>query len=186
MPLLTEQWMSASVEPQFLDIISLNVWNILISLLNLVILFLIVKRFLFRPVKRLFAERQAALEHQYAAAAEAQRIADERRDAWEQRLQSAEAEADTRIAQATDSAERRAAHIVDEATERAKGIVNRAQTQAALERKRAMEDMKREIVDIGTIVAQTILQREINEMDHRAMIEDVMEQIGESHDADRG
>ena len=34
-----------------LDIISINIWQIVISLLNLVLLFLILKKFLFKPVK---------------------------------------------------------------------------------------------------------------------------------------
>ena len=47
---------------QPLDVISVNLWHILISLLNLVILFLVVKKFLFKPVKELFARRQAELD----------------------------------------------------------------------------------------------------------------------------
>ena len=37
---------------QSLEVISVNIWHILISLCNLLILFLIVKRFLFKPVKK--------------------------------------------------------------------------------------------------------------------------------------
>ena len=42
-----------------LDVVSVNIWQILISLANLVIIFLIVKKFLFAPVQRMLAERQA-------------------------------------------------------------------------------------------------------------------------------
>ena len=38
---------------QFLDIISVNIWDILISLINLLILFLVFKRFLFKPVQKM-------------------------------------------------------------------------------------------------------------------------------------
>ena len=42
-------------EVQSLDIISVNIWQILISLINLLLLFLIIKKFLFKPVQNMLA-----------------------------------------------------------------------------------------------------------------------------------
>ena len=39
-----------------LDVISINLWQILISLCNLLILFLILKKFLYKPVRRVMQE----------------------------------------------------------------------------------------------------------------------------------
>ena len=58
------------------DIISVNVWQILISLCNLAILFLILKKFLYQPVKKALARRQADLDAQYAKADEAHEALD--------------------------------------------------------------------------------------------------------------
>ena len=74
---------------QSLDIISVNLWHILISLANLILIFLIVKKFLFKPVRELLANRQAELDHQYAAADAAEKQAQEHKDAWEKKLQTA-------------------------------------------------------------------------------------------------
>ena len=62
---------------QNLEIISVNLWQILISLCNLLIMFLLLKKFLYQPVKKAMAERQAAVDRQYAEADEAKRAADE-------------------------------------------------------------------------------------------------------------
>jgi len=40
-----------------LDVISVNIWSILISLCNLLILFFIIKKFLYKPVRKMLAER---------------------------------------------------------------------------------------------------------------------------------
>ncbi|MBO5930032.1 MAG: hypothetical protein J6Q27_01895 [Clostridia bacterium] len=61
---------------QSLEVISVNIWNILVSLLNLILLFLIVKKFLFKPVNRMLSKRQQELDAQYEAADEAKRIAE--------------------------------------------------------------------------------------------------------------
>ena len=164
---------------QSLDVISINVWHILISLCNLILLFWVVKKFLFKPVKNLMAARQAELDHQYAAAADAEQKAMESKNAWEQKLRGAEDEANAIITDATDLAKRRAEQIVTEAKVRADGIVSRAEEEAVLERKRATEDMKREIVGVSAAIAEKMLEREVKEEDHRAMIDSFIEQIGE-------
>ena len=43
---------------QSLDVISVNLWQILISLCNLVIIFLVVKHFLYQPVRKMLKKRQ--------------------------------------------------------------------------------------------------------------------------------
>ena len=170
---------------QTLDVISINLWQILISLANLVILFLLVKKFLFKPVKELFAKRQAELDHQYAAADAAEQAAQEHKNAWEQKMQSANDEADAIIQEATDAAKYRAAQIVEEANAKAAGIQSRAEAEALLTQKQAEEGIKREIVEVSSAIAEKMLEREINEQDHRALIDAFLEEIGESNGADQ-
>ena len=170
---------------QNLDVISVNIWHILISLINLVLLFLIVKKFLFKPVRRLFAERQAALEHQYAAAAELERQANVDREAWAQKLQGAETEADRILREAADLAKYRAEQIVEDANARADGIIRRAEAEANLTKKKATEGIKREIVDVSAAIAEKMLEREVNTQDHRAMIGSFIDRIGEDDGGDR-
>ena len=43
---------------QTLDVISVNIWQIVISLANLALLFLLLKKFLYQPVKRMLAKRE--------------------------------------------------------------------------------------------------------------------------------
>ena len=54
-----------------LDVISVNIWQILASLANLLILTWILKRFLFKPVKKMLDTRRAAIDADYAQAAAA-------------------------------------------------------------------------------------------------------------------
>lgn len=163
---------------QTLDIITINLWDILISLVNLLLIFLIVKRFLYRPVKRVLEERQARIDAQYAAAADAERVALENKNAWDEKIGTAEAEADAIIKNATDNAKYRAAQIVDEANVKAEAIARRAEADAALTRKNAEEGIKREIVEVSSAIAEKMLDREINEEDHRDLIDSFIDKMG--------
>ena len=104
---------------QSLEVISINLWQILISLANLVILFLIVKKFLFKPVKKVLAQRQDVMDAQYSAAQEAQAQALADKDAWEHKMQSAKAEADAIMKDAASKAQIRGDRIVSDAREKA-------------------------------------------------------------------
>ena len=122
---------------QTLDIISVNLWQILISLANLAILFFILKKFLFAPVKKMFAQRQRELDERYAAADAAEASANESKAEWESKLSGADAQADAIIAEATDLARLRGDKIVAEARDRADSIIRAAENEAELERKKA-------------------------------------------------
>ena len=169
---------------QSLEVISINLWQILISLANLVILFLIVKKFLFKPVKKVLAQRQDVMDAQYSAAQEAQAQALADKDAWEHKMQSAKAEADAIMKDAASKAQIRGDRIVSDAREKADGIIRQAQTAAELERKKAEDGIKKEIVDVSAALAEKMLGREINAQDHREMIDSFIEGLGEDHGSD--
>ena len=167
---------------QTLDIISVNLWQILISLINLFLLFLILKKFLFKPVQNVLNQRQKALDDQYAAAEAAEEKANASRKAWEDKLSEADAQADAILQSATENAKQRGDKMVAEAKERADGIIRAAQTEAELERKKAADGIKREIVEVSGALTEKMLEREINTEDHRELIDSFIEKIGESND----
>ena len=167
---------------QTLDVISVNIWQILISLLNLYILFLIVKLFLFKPVKAVLAERQRELDTQYAAAEDAEREALANRRAWETKMRGAKAEADAIVQSAADQAKYRGEALIAEAQLRADSIVRMAENEADLERKKAVEGEKREIIEVSGALTERMLEREINTEDHRNLIESFLEKIGDDNE----
>lgn len=167
---------------QSLDVISVNFWQILVSLANLVILFLIIKKFLFKPVKKVLAQRQETLDNQYLEAQQAVSEAEENKKTWENKIQSAQSEADAIIKNASDDAKLRGERIVADARDKADGIVRQAQTEAELERRKAEEGIRREIVDVSAALTEKLLGREISVQDHRDMIDSFIEEIGEDNE----
>ncbi len=167
---------------QSLDVISVNFWQILVSLANLVILFLIIKKFLFKPVKKVLAQRQETLDNKYLEAQQAVSEAEENKKTWENKIQSAQSEADAIIKNASDDAKLRGERIVADARDKADGIVRQAQTEAELERRKAEEGIRREIVDVSAALTEKLLGREISVQDHRDMIDSFIEEIGEGNE----
>ncbi|MBR5524040.1 MAG: F0F1 ATP synthase subunit B [Clostridia bacterium] len=165
---------------QTLEIISVNLWQILISLANLLLIFLILKKLLWKPVKKVMDQRQAMVDDQFAAAAAAEEEANRDKAEWAARLATADAEADARIQSADETARRHGDRIVADARDKAQGILRQAETEAALERQKAEAGMKQEIAAVGAQLAEKMLEREINPEDHRAMIESFLDEMGDA------
>ena len=164
---------------QSLDIISVNLWQILISLLNLTLLFLILKHFLYKPVTKMIKKRQDEIEEKYSDAEKArqQALADEER--LRQELSGARLKAEGIVKEAADNAARRGESIIEDARAEAEGIIEKALTEAQLERKRAEASIKTQIVEVGAALTEKLLEREINADDHKSMIDSFIEKIGE-------
>ena len=167
---------------QSLDIISVKLWQILISLCNLLLIFLLVKKFLFKPVKKMIAERQAAVNEQLDAATEDRKLAAAQKAEWGEKMSTADRAAEEIVENATITANRRSEAIVEKAKEKADGMLRQAETQIELDRQKAGAQIREEIVTISTALAEKMLEREINTDDHRQLISSFMQEIGEDND----
>lgn len=168
---------------QSLDVISINLWSILISLCNLAIIFLIVKKFLFKPVRKVIQTRKEQIDAEYAKAEEATKKARANQEQWEATLATANDKADEILNTARTNATRRSDALLNLAKEKADIIVRRAKEDAALEERKAKEMIKRDLADVSVLLTEKMLDREINADDHRNLIDSFIETIGDDHDA---
>ena len=166
---------------QTLDVISVNLWQILISLANLLLLFLMFKKFLYKPVKNMLEKREGELCEKYDAADKAQAKAEENRKEWEEKLSRADDKAREVLENAAENAKLRGDKLIAEAKARADEIVRTAQNEAELERKKAVDSIKREIAEVSGVLAEKMLERVINTDDHRTLIDSVIENIGDDN-----
>lgn len=164
---------------QTLDVISVNLWQMLVSVANLLILFLLVKKFLYKPVSKMLAARRAAIDADYDAAAEAKESALRDKAAYDEKLSGAKAEAESVITNAVAIAKSREKEILADAKEKAQGIVRRAESDAALELKKAEDSIKREIVEVSSMLTEKVLEREVSKEDHKRLIDSFIEGMGE-------
>ena len=172
--------MIETLQVQTLDVISVNIWQIVISLANLLLIFLILKKFLWKPIQRVMKQRQEMVDKQFADAAEAEAKANESKAQWAEKLATADDEAAARIAAADETARRHGERVIAEAKDKAQGIIRQAEAEAELERQKATASIRDEIADVSAELAQKMLEREINAEDHRAMIASFLDEVGDA------
>lgn len=166
----------------FLDVISVNIWSIVISLCNLIILFLIIRHFLFKPVNKVLDERQSAIDTDYSNAKTALDNAKKTENEWNAKIAEADKRADGIIKEAAEAADRRGDEIVAEAKKQADSIVDRARNEMELEKRKSEEAIKKQIADVSVAVAGKLLNREISEEDHHKIIDSFIDEIGEENE----
>ena len=158
-------------EGKFLEVISVNFWQMIISVLNLVILYLILKKFLFKPVKRTLEKRRQQVDDLYGSAEAAKAEAESAKVEYTAKLDRADESARKIVSDATRRANERAEEIVDEAKSEADRLRRRADEEIAQEKKKALNEIKNDISDISVEIAEKVVGREIREEDHREMID---------------
>lgn len=169
---------------QSLEVFSLNLWQMLISLCNLIILFLILKKFLYKPVRRALEERKQAVEGVYADAQKALDTANASKTEYERELAGIRERADSMLASVTADANKRSEAILSDARERADGMMRQAKNDISLERRKAESGIRSEIADVSTALTEKLLAREINSDDHRKLIDDFLAEMEDGNDAD--
>ena len=162
-----------------LNIISVNFFAILFSLLNLVIIFLIAKFLLYKPVKKMLQNRQKTIDDAYQRASDAENEANAHKESYESKLKDAKSEADSIIGNAVMTAKAREKEILADAKSEGERIVAQAKESAELEIKKAEETIKDEIIGVSFELTEKLLEREINEKDHESLIDSFINQIGE-------
>lgn len=164
---------------QSLDIISVNIWDILISLANLLIMFLILKRFLFKPVKRVMDARQAQVDKIYSDADQDRNEAAKMRQDYEQKLAAAREEADGLVRNAVQTAQRRSDEMMAEASGQASRMKQKAEEEIAREKQQMLQDVRGEISDLAVSIASKVVEREIDPEDHRQFVDEFIRNVGE-------
>lgn len=160
--------------------ISIAPWTIIFQILNLLLLMMLFKKYLFKPVTEILEKRQAEIEGHYQEAQQAETDAKAMRADYESKMAGARQEADRVIKTATESANAMSASIVEDARTQADQLKRRAQTEIDLERRRAFDEVKGELSGIALDIASQVIEREVNEKDHEAFINEFIKNVGEA------
>lgn len=127
--------------------------NILWTIINLLIIYWIVKKFLFKPVQNILAARQAEIDKQYADAQAVQTSAEELKTKYEDSLSGITEEKNGIINEARGKASQEYEKIVEEAKAKADKLLADAQKSADAEQEKRVQQAQEQIADL--VVAAT-------------------------------
>ena len=163
----------------FENFIGFNPWTALFTLLNMVLTFLILKKLLFKPVNKMIDDRQKEIDELYASANAARKDAETMRDDYTRKLSEAKETSAQIVAEATQEANRRSDEIIRQARQDADAMRQKAGTDIALEKKKALNEVKGDISKIALDIAGKVVERELDSADQERLVEGFLREMGD-------
>ena len=161
------------------DFMSIDLTTIIATLLNTLILFLILKHFLFDKVNKVIDDRQKEIQDSYDRADEAEKNAQKLEADYNEKIGQAKEESAEIIRDATRKAQVRADEIIDEARVEARGIRTNAENEIEREKKIAVNAIKDEISQIACSAAAAVVEKDLTSEDNEKLIEKFIDNVGE-------
>ena len=164
---------------QFESFVGVNVWTMLFAWCNLLILYLFLKKILFKPVKNMIDSRQKEVDDMYSEAEAAKTDAKAMKDEYEEKLAKAESESEEILRTAQRRAQLKEEDILRDAQAEASRIRERAEGEIELEKKRMLGEIKDEVAGMAIGIATAVIGREVTESEHEALIDSFIDGLGD-------
>ncbi len=155
-----------------------DIWTIAFSVINILVLFLFLKKFLFGRIQNIMDQRAAAvqadLDQAKASAAEAQQL----RQQYEDTLSGAKQEASGIIANARATAKEQGNLITQQAQQEADQILKAAQKEIAIERQNTLAGAQKEIADLALAAAAKLVEGKMDDAENRSIVDAFLTEEG--------
>jgi F-type H+-transporting ATPase subunit b len=162
---------------EFLDFISFEPWTFAIMIINVFILYLLLRKFLFRPVTNMLEARDSEIRKLYDAAERDKTEAESSKKIYASKLQEATGEREKIIAAAVSAAKIKELQIIQKASDEAASITLKAALNSENIQKRALESVKGELAIMAVEIAKKITQKEIDPKTNEALIEEFINDL---------
>lgn len=155
-------------------------WGVFWIIVNILILFVLLRIFLFKPVLGMIEQRQELIKNQLDEAAEKNREADERKSSYEESLKNAKEESLQIVNEAREQAKIQYDNIIEKANEDAAQIVQKAEKTAEADREEMMREAQAELAAVALAAAEKVLQSSLNEEASRNMLDQFLSEEGQT------
>ena len=162
------------------QLVTLVPWTVIAQILNLFLQMYLIKRFLFKPINEILEKRKKMADEVLTDARAAKDEAEKLRDEYEQGMSKARAAATQIVRSAQKQAQVQADKVVKEAQDKADAIKEKAEADIAQDRKKALNEDKDETGGLAMEIAGKVVSKEIREEDHKDLIDEFIQNVGEA------
>lgn len=163
----------------FESFVGVNFWTMIFAWINLLILYLFLKKLLFVPVKNMIDSRQKEIDDMYSDAESSKADALALKEQYEEKIATANEQSEEILKNAQRRAQLKEEEILREADEEAARVLKRAEEQIELEKKRAINEVKNEVSEMAIGIASAVIERDVSADEHKEFIDDFIRNIGE-------
>jgi F-type H+-transporting ATPase subunit b len=158
--------------------VGVNFWTMIFAWCNLLVLYLFLRKLLFKPVKNMIDSRQKEIDDMYAEAEKNRGEAAVMKADYEEKLNRANEESEEILKKAVRRAQLREEEILHDANDKAARVMKRAEEQVELEKKRMVNEIKNEVSEMAIDIAGAVIERDVSREEHEALIDEFIRTMG--------
>ena len=153
--------------------IEINI-NLVFTIINLIVLYLLMKKFLFGPILNVMEQRKNMIDQQFASAKDTEEQAYELKGKYEDALKSAKDESMRIVNQAKDEANTQAGAMLD-----------KAKADIRTEQENAMKAMESRVAEIALDAASKIMGEKNSSQQDLSLYDQFIKEAGDSNDGNK-
>ncbi len=158
------------------EALGISLTEFIFYLINFLILVGVLGKFLYKPFLNLMDTRKQSIQDALENAELTNRRADEKMQNYNKRIAKVEEEGREIVREAKAKADEQARTIIEDANQKAADIMAKAEQSIEREKERAMEEMRQEVAALAVLVAEKIVEREIQRVGQEAIVDEVIRQ----------
>lgn len=143
--------------------------NLVWTIVNLLILYVLIRKFLFQPVYKILEARQAEIDKQYADAKKVQEDAASQKAEYEQSMTGIAKEKAEVLNEARNKAGEEYKRILEEARQQADKLLADAKVEVEREQEKSLQQAQTQIADLVVAATAKIVASKNNEEEDREL-----------------
>lgn len=160
--------------------LDIDIWNFIWPAVNLLLLFIVLKIFLFKPVNKIMDERTRSIQNDIDSAKKSREEAEALKQKYADDLSNAKEEARRIVMKAQDDAAAEKAVLMERSKEDADKLVADANKAIENERRRVLQQAQSQIADLAIEAASKIIGENVDDEKNRRIVDEFLSEEGES------
>jgi F-type H+-transporting ATPase subunit b len=154
--------------------------DVVLMAIAVFVLFMVMSKLLFNPARKLLEDRQNRIAGDIQAAEADKKDSAALKAEYEAKLKDIDKEAEQILSEARKKAQTNASRIESEAKEEAARIIRNANEEAELSKKRAMDEVKQEMIAVASMMAAKVVAANIDTTVQNTLVDETLKEMGES------
>ena len=152
--------------------------NLLYTVVNILVLFLLLRKFLYKPVMNIIAQRQKQVDDALNAAETSKKEAAAAMNAAQDKLRNVDAEAAARRTAYEEQAEKEKQQLLADAQKQADAIVAEGKRNAEAERQHKLREADAQTTALAREMCEKLLARNLTQQDDARLLDDLLQKAG--------
>jgi len=150
---------------------------VVLTWITFLVTLVILTRFCWKPILTAAREREERIANDLKSAENAKTEAEQMLQRYQAQLENARQEVGQLIEEGRVSAEKLKKEILEKANQESESARARANKEIELARDQALAQIRTEAIDLSILVASRVLERSLDDADHRKLAQDILEKV---------